>query len=80
MILNFVTNHFVYAYVIVKDGNTGNISSRVMRFTELENKATDQKILIDNIPTRDGAFLAGGLVFGPDDLRVVCVSLIPWSN
>lgn len=64
---NFATNHFVYAYVIVKDDNTGTISSRVMRFTESENKATDQKILIDNIPTRDGAFLAGGLVFGPDD-------------
>jgi glucose/arabinose dehydrogenase len=64
---NFATNHFLYAYVIVKDGNTGTISSRVMRFTELDNKATDQKILIDNIPTRDGAFLAGGLVFGPDD-------------
>lgn len=64
---NFSTNHFVYAYVIVKDGNTGTISSRVIRFTELENKATDPKILIDNIPTRDGAFLAGGLVFGPDD-------------
>ena len=31
------------------------------------NKATDQKILIDNIPTRDGPFFAGGLVFGPDD-------------
>jgi glucose/arabinose dehydrogenase len=64
---NFATNHFVYAYVIVKDGNTGTISSRVIRFTELENNATDPKILIDNIPTRDGAFLAGGLVFGPDD-------------
>ena len=64
---NFATNHFVYAYVIVKDTNTGIISSRVMRFTELDNKATDQKILIDNIPTKDGAFLAGGLVFGPDD-------------
>ena len=63
---NFGTNHFVYAYVIVKDGNTGTISSRVMRFTELENEATDQKILIDNIPTRDRV-LAGGLVFGPDD-------------
>ena len=64
---NFATNHFVYAYVIVKDGNTGTIFSRVMRFTESENRATDQKILIDNIPTRDGPFLAGGLVFGPDD-------------
>ena len=63
---NFATNHFVYAYVVIKDGNTGIVSSRVMRFTESDNKATDQKILIDNIPTRDGLLLAGGLVFGPD--------------
>ena len=38
---NFAINHFVYAYIIVKDGNTGTISSRVIRFTELENKVTD---------------------------------------
>jgi glucose/arabinose dehydrogenase len=38
-----------------------------MKFTESENKATDQKILIDNIPTSNGPLLAGGLVFGPDD-------------
>jgi glucose/arabinose dehydrogenase len=63
----FATNHFVYAYVIVKDNSTDTISSRVIRFTELGNKATDPKILINNIPTRGGAFLAGGLVFGPDD-------------
>jgi glucose/arabinose dehydrogenase len=64
---NFAVNHFVYAYVVVKDGNTGTIFSRVMRFTETENRATEQKILIDNIPARNGPFLAGGLVFGPDD-------------
>ena len=38
---NFLTNHFVYAYVGVKDGNTGISYSRVMRFTETENIATD---------------------------------------
>jgi glucose/arabinose dehydrogenase len=64
---NFAVNHFVYAYVVVKDGNTGNVFSRVMRFIESENRATDQKILIDNIPARNVPLLAGGLVFGPDD-------------
>ena len=38
-----------------------------MKFTKSENKATDQIILIDNIPTSNGPLLAGGLVFGPDD-------------
>lgn len=64
---NFTTNHFVYAYVLVTDNNTGTVSGRVMRFTELDDKATDQKILIDNIPTRGGAYIAGALAFGPDD-------------
>ena len=73
---NFATNHFVYAYIIVKDNNTGTISSRVIRFTELDSKATDPKILIDNIPTRDGAFLAGGLVFGPDDKLYVATGIL----
>ncbi len=63
----FRTNHFVYAYVVVKDNNTGNNFGRVMRFTEFENRATDQKILIDNIPAKDSPVFAGGLVFGPDD-------------
>lgn len=71
---NFAVNHFVYAYVVVKDSNTGTTFSRVMRFTELENRATDQKILIDSIPARNGPIFAGGLVFGPDDKLYIASS------
>jgi glucose/arabinose dehydrogenase len=71
---DFPANHFVYAYVVVNDTDTGIIFSRVMRFTESENRAIDQKILIDNIPTRNGPLFAGGLVFGPDDKLYVATS------
>lgn len=74
---DFAVNHFVYAYVVVKDSNTGTIFSRVMRFSESENRATDQKILIDNIPARNGLIFAGGLVFGPDDKLYIASSYSP---
>jgi glucose/arabinose dehydrogenase len=74
---NFTVNHFLYAYVVVKDNNTGTIFSRVMRFTESENRATDQKILIDNIPARNGPIFTGGLVFGPDDKLYITSSYSP---
>ena len=63
---NFAVNHFVYAYVVVKDGNTGNVFSRVMRFTESENRATDQKFSLI-IFLQETDLFSGGLVFGPDD-------------
>jgi len=64
----FSTNHFVYAYVTVRDNNTGNNFNRVLRFTESENRATDQKVLIDNIPAAEkGRPFGGSLAFGPDE-------------
>jgi glucose/arabinose dehydrogenase len=64
---NFTTNHYVYAYVTVKNNNTGNDVNRVIRFTEFENRATKQEIILDNIPVpaKAGVF-AGALTFGPD--------------
>jgi glucose/arabinose dehydrogenase len=64
---DFITNHYVYAYMTSKDSNTGNNFNRVVRFTELEIKATDQKILIENMPTAVKSRKFGGaLVFGLD--------------
>jgi glucose/arabinose dehydrogenase len=65
---DFLTNHYVYAYVTAKDPNTGNNFNRVIRFTESENRATDQKLLIDDIPAAGkGNPFAGSLAFGPDE-------------
>jgi glucose/arabinose dehydrogenase len=65
---DFTTNHYVYAYVTAKDNKTGNDVNRVMRFTEFENRATKQEIIIDNIPVpAKGQLFAGALAFGPDE-------------
>ena len=64
---DFTTNHYLYAYVTAKDNNTGNDFNRVIRFTEFENRATKQEIIIDNIPVpANGQLFAGALTFGPD--------------
>ena len=47
---DFPANHFVYAFTRLKDTAKGNLLSRVIRFTESNDKAPDQKILLDNIP------------------------------
>ncbi len=64
---DFPTNHYVYAYTAVKDNDTSTIFNRVERFTELENRATDRKILVDKIPAGKGREYAGALAFGADD-------------
>ena len=70
---DFPANHFVYAFTRLKDSTTGNVLSRVIRFTESNDKAADQKILLDNIPAANGLRFAGALAFGPDDKLYVTV-------
>ena len=71
---DFATNHYVYAYTTAKNNDTGNIFNRVVRFTESQNRATDEKILVDQIPAGKGHELAGALAFGPDDKIYVATS------
>ena len=70
----FPANHFVYAFARLKDSTTGNVLSRVIRFTESNDKAADQKILLDNIPAADRRRFEGALAFGPDDKLYITVS------
>ena len=71
---DFPANHFVYAFTRLKDSAKGNVLSRVIRFTESNDKAADQKILLDNIPAANGLRFAGALAFGPDDKLYVAIS------
>lgn len=64
----FVSNHFIYAYYTSRDNETGVVFNRVVRFTESNNEAIAEKILLDKIPASpDGEFAGGAIAFGPDD-------------
>ena len=64
----FSTNHFVYVYYTSQDNKTGQIFNRVLRLTELDDKATQERVLLDKIPgSPEGEFAGGALAFGLDD-------------
>ena len=64
----FSTNHFVYVYYTSQDSKSGRIFNRVLRLTELDNKATQERVLLDKIPgSPEGEFAGGALAFGLDD-------------
>ena len=65
---NFSTNHFVYVYYTSQDTKTGNIFNRVLRLTDLDGKATQERVLLDKIPASpEGEYAGGALGFGLDD-------------
>ena len=63
----FINNHFIYVYYNYKDEDTGQIFARVVRFTESNNTATDNQIILDNIPAAKGFHTGGALAFNPID-------------
>lgn len=70
----FDTNHYAYVYYTYKENQTASVFNKVVRFTELNNKATEEKVLLDKIPASpDGEFAGGALAFGPDDKLYISV-------
>jgi glucose/arabinose dehydrogenase len=70
---DFANNHYIYLYYTFKKFNTCNANSadspvnRVSRFTLSDgNVATDETVLVDNIPSPNGNHNAGDLHFGAD--------------
>jgi glucose/arabinose dehydrogenase len=64
----FDTNHFVYVYYTSNGSKTGVAVNKVVRFTEVNNKATDEIVLLDDISaSTEGEFAGGALRFGLDD-------------
>jgi glucose/arabinose dehydrogenase len=56
----FRENHFIYAYYNYKDNNTGNVYARIVRLTDVQNKGTDQTVILDRIPASSTGFHTGG--------------------
>ena len=70
----FDTSHYVYVYYTYRENQTASVFNKVVRFTELNNKATEEKVLLDKIPASpDGEFAGGALAFGPDDKLYISV-------
>lgn len=74
----FESNHFLYAYVTQRVNGHYNSDTigRVIRFTEMDNKAANEKILIDNIPADTARVFGGALAFGRDDSLYVATPYV----
>ena len=74
----FESNHFLYAYVTqgANSHYNSDIIGSVIRFTEIDNKATNEKTLIDNIPAETDKVFGGALAFGPDDSLYVATPYV----
>jgi glucose/arabinose dehydrogenase len=70
----FSTNHFVYVYYTSQDTKTGDIFNRVLRLTDLDDKATQERVLLDKIPASpEGEYAGGALGFGLDDKLYITI-------
>jgi hypothetical protein len=61
-------------YFTAKDEKTNTVFGNVVRFTESNNKAVNEQLLISQIPiASDGMHMGGALAFGPDNKLYVSV-------
>jgi glucose/arabinose dehydrogenase len=70
---NFTQNHFIYLYYTSFDNKLGAPFNRVVRYTDNDNKAENQVVLIDKIPASKGFHSGGALAFGKDDKLYITV-------
>jgi glucose/arabinose dehydrogenase len=70
---HFMQNHFIYLYYTSVDNETGIPFNRLVRYTDIDNKAGNQLVLIDKIPASKGFHSGGALSFGKDDKLYITV-------
>src|SRR5262245_15609079 len=73
---SFETNGFVYVYYTTGPGALaygGAPKNRVSRFTTVDGVATDETIILDNVPSDAGNHNGGDIQFGPDGYLYVAV-------
>lgn len=56
---DFDSNHYVYIYYTGNGSKSGTSFNKVVRFTESNNKAVEEKVLLDNIPASAEGEFAG---------------------
>jgi glucose/arabinose dehydrogenase len=69
----FKNNHFLYLYYTSVDKQNGNPFNRIVRFTDINNHATNKVVILDNIPASKGYHSGGAMAFGPDNKLYVTI-------
>jgi glucose/arabinose dehydrogenase len=69
----FEQNGFVYLYYTYLDKNSEKPFNRVVRFTDINNTATNRVTILNNILAVRGFHSGGALAFGPDDKLYISV-------
>jgi glucose/arabinose dehydrogenase len=65
---DFDLSHHFYVYYNVPNSDKEPIKSRIVRFTERDNQAGEETIIVDDLPAtpEQRYHFGGGLTFGPD--------------
>jgi aldose sugar dehydrogenase len=68
---SFADSHWVYVFYSEADAENRPFRNRVVRFTEREGRATETRVLLDDLPVNqtqfsNGAHNGGRIAFGPD--------------
>ncbi len=65
---DFEVSHHFYVYYNVPNGAKEPIKSRIVRYTEKDNHAGEETIIVDDLPAtpEQRYHFGGGLTFGPD--------------
>jgi glucose/arabinose dehydrogenase/4-amino-4-deoxy-L-arabinose transferase-like glycosyltransferase len=75
---DFAENHWVYVFYSEADAENRPVRNRLVRFTEVEGRATEATAILGDLPINRSSFENGGhnggrLAFGPDGMLYVSV-------
>jgi glucose/arabinose dehydrogenase len=63
---DFEENSYVYAFYTAGDGTGNPVAQRIVRFTADGNTATDEEVIVDDLPFGNCCHNGGRIAFGPD--------------
>jgi glucose/arabinose dehydrogenase len=70
---DFESNHFIYLFYTSKDQDSKVPFNRIVRFTDVDNVASNETVLVDRLPASNGYHSGGAMVFGPDNKLYVTI-------
>jgi len=71
---DFQKNHYIYLYYTSINNKTGQPINKIVRFIESNDKSSESKVILDNIPASpEGIHSGGAMVFGKDGKLYITV-------